>query len=941
MGERLDNLRPAFDLPVFTFPNADLSVPANISYSVAGQSKANSSFTISVNENVVSSPTMGFIDSEFLFARYLTEKKSLTLTVPQAQVNIRYNLPNSTSKAWLDYVEMNVVRHLIFTSGQMPFADQGSVGKNFVTKFTLSNAPANLEIWEVTDPLNVNIVNAGISGNKREFTLATDSLRRFIASDQSQYFTVSFVGKVPNQNLHALQKADMVIVAPEVFLSEARRLARYHTTEDNLVVAVVALPQIYNEFSSGAPDATAIRDFMRMLYNRNPAGELPSYLLLFGDGSYDNKNRLTSNTNFIPTFQTKESLHLVNSFATDDYYGIYGNSEGSGANGSIDIGIGRFPVLSQQQAKTAVDKTIYYAKNSKHNLGEWRNSICFVADDEDNDLHLKQAEQLSTSVWTGHREYNLDKIYLDAFKQESFPGGQRYPTVNEAINQHVDKGSLIVNYTGHGGEVGWAHERVLELSDISSWNNIDKLPVFITATCEFSRFDDPARTSAGEQVFLKPDGGGVALFTTSRIANAGNNVELNQSFYDTVFSSNQGKLPRLGDIMAFCKNDNTSAASIRNFVLLGDPAIRLAYPENKVVTTEVNGHAITASTDTVNALSNVTIAGIIQDPGGNKLDNFNGEISVKVFDKPTKISTLGNDPKSPPWRFELQKSLLYQGKATVANGDFSISFIVPKDIDYSYGFGKISYYAENGITDAGGYYDSLLIGGGGINNGNDTLGPEIALFMNDESFNSGDIVGESPRLLAFLSDNSGINTVGNGIGHDIVAVIDGNTNQSFVLNDYYQSDLDNYTKGTVHYRFFDLPEGPHTLTLKAWDVYNNSSEATIDFVVSKSIQLSVNKVLVYPNPCKFTDMLNFIITHNLFDNELEVKVDIFNLSGSLVKTIGLLILQSDGYTAGPIQWDGRDNSGNNVRAGMYIYRLRAKDRNDVYSEKSGKIIVVR
>jgi hypothetical protein len=499
----------------------------------------------------------------------------------------------------------------------------------------------------------------------------------------------------------------------------------------------------------------------------------------------------------------------------------------------------------------------------------------------------------------------------------------------------------LVNYTGHGGEVGWAHERVLELSDINSWTNIDEMPVFMTATCEFSRFDDPARTSAGEQVILNPAGGGVALFTTSRIANAGANVDLNQSFYDTVFSDNHGVYPRLGDIMAYVKNDNDSPASIRNFVLLGDPALRLAYPENKVVTTKVNNEDVSALPDTIRALSKMTLSGIITGYNGNILENFNGEISVKVFDKPSEITTLSNDPKSPPWTFLLQKSILYQGKATVLNGSFTISFIVPKDIDYHYGQGKISYYAENGITDANGYYDNILIGGGDTNMTSDTQGPKIELFMNDRSFNSGQTTGENPILLAYLSDESGINTVGNGIGHDIVAVLDGNTNKSIVMNDYYQADLDNYQKGTVRYHFFDLPDGPHSLKLKVWDVYNNSSEAVIEFVVSKSIQLSIKEVLTYPNPCKFIDPVNIIFTHNLFDNELEVKIDIFNLTGSRIKSLGLFTIQSGGYVAGPIQWDGRDESGSDVRAGMYIYRIRAKDRNDIYAEKSGKLIIVR
>lgn len=944
LGERLDNLRPAFDLPVFLFPNADLSVPANIRYSIAGKSTQTASFDIMVNGNVVYSPVCEGIPAEYadrFYGRIISGQKSLTLASPEVRVNIRYNLPDPASVGWLDFIEMNVIRKLIFTGGQMFFTDPLTVGKDFVTKYTLSNTTTGVQVWEVTDPLNVSIVNADFVGNQLNFTLKTDSLRRFIATDNIQYLTTVFSEKVPNQNLHSIANVDMVIIVPDEFLFQAKRLARFHKSHDKLLVAVRSPQQIYNEFSSGAPDVTAIRDFMRMLYNRAPAGHTPRYLLLFGDGSYDNKTRLEINTNFIPTFQTEESMDNYSSYATDDYYGMYGENEGLGARGSIDIGIGRFPVSTEEQAKTAVDKTIYYAQNSSKNLGDWRNIVCFIADDEDLSLHVDQAEQLSASVSSGHKEYNIDKIYFDAFKQISVPGGQRYPDVNVAINQRVEKGALLINYTGHGGEVGWALERVLELSDINSWDNLDNMPVFVTATCEFSRYDDPGRISAGEQVFLNPKGGGVALFTTSRIANAGDNIDLNQSFYDTVLSSNHGVYPRLGDVMAFAKNDNSPSPTIRNFVLLGDPAITLAYPANQVITTAFNSKNVSSLPDTIKALSHVSLSGIVAGQDGNKLSAFTGTLSVKVLDKPVVYTTLGNDPTSIKREFTLQKNILYQGKASIINGDFNFSFIVPKDIDYHFGIGKISYYAENGSDDAGGYYENIQIGGSEEKPTTDTQGPLIDLYMNDKAFRPGDIVGESPTVLAYLHDESGINTVGNSIGHDIIAELDGSSTQSFILNDYYLADKDSYQQGTIRYRFFNLPLGPHTLKLKVWDVYNNSSEAVTNFVVSNTVRINISDVIAYPNPCTFAEPVNITFTQNLFDEELDVKLDIFDLSGRLVKTIGPLKIQSGGYIAGPIQWDGQDLAGNNVRGGMYIYRIRTNDHNKIVTEKSGKLIVVR
>lgn len=942
LGERLDNLRQTFELPVFSFPNARLSATAALRYSIAGKSTVTGSFTIMADGNVISSPVCNKIDiKEELYARLMNERKVLTLSGPEANISVRYNLPVSSALGWLDYVEMNVVRELIYAGGQMPFADPMTIGKDFITKFTLNNTPAGVQVWEVTEPLNVRIMNASVAGNQLNFTIETDSLRRFVANDNSQFLTATFQEKVSNQNLHGLGNTDMVIIAPKEFLSQAQRLARFHTSHDQLSVVVVNLKQVYNEFSSGTPDVTAVRDFMRMLYNRAPAGKTPRYLLLFGDGSYDNKYRLEVNTNFIPTFQTEESMNNLLSYGTDDYVGMYGESEGSGARGSIDIGIGRFPVSTAAQAKTAVDKTIYYAQNSPKNLGDWRNTICFVGDDEDGSLHIDQADRYATTVVGKHKDFNVDKIYIDAFRQVSVPGGQRYPDVNIAINQRVDKGALLINYTGHGGEVGWAHERILELSDINSWDNLDKMPVFVTATCEFSRFDDPGRISAGEQVFLNPDGGGIALFTTTRIASAGENEYLNRSFYDTAFSANNGVYPRLGDIMAYSKNDNSQSATIRNFVLLGDPALMMAYPANRVITTSVNNVDVSAFPDSVKALSHVSLSGIVAGQDGNKLTDFTGTISIKVFDKPGTYATLGNDPRSIVREFQLQKNILYQGRATVTNGDFNVSFIVPKDIDYHYGPGKISYYAENGITDAGGFYDNILIGGSEENLSADTQGPLIDLYMNDKSFLDGDIVGVSPTILAYLRDESGISTVGNSIGHDILATLDSNSTQTYVLNDFYQADKDSYQQGTVRYRFFNLPEGPHSVKLKVWDVYNNSSEAVVNFVVSNTIRITISGVLAYPNPCTFSTPVNFTFTQNLFDEDLDVKLDIYNLSGMLVKTIGPLSMESGGYVAGPIQWDGRDVSGNDVRGGMYIYRIRAIDHNNIVTEKSGKLIVVR
>ncbi|MCD4730122.1 MAG: type IX secretion system sortase PorU, partial [Bacteroidales bacterium] len=656
----------------------------------------------------------------------------------------------------------------------------------------------------------------------------------------------------------------------------------------------------------------------------------PKYLLLFGDASFDYKDRIPDNSNYVPTWESPESLNPVSSYIKDDFFGLL-----DGDN-MVDIGIGRFVVSSVSQAKSSVDKTIHYAVNSDEVMGDWRNIICLIADDEDNNLHFNDAEKIAFQIDTSNQDINIDKIYLDAYEQVSTPSGERYPKVTQDINTRVDRGALMMNYIGHGGELGLAHERILKIADINSWKNYDNMPVFITATCEFSRFDDAERTSAGEYVFLNPNGGGISLFTTTRATYAGGNLRLNRNINYYALNKFDGEYLRMGEVIRLAKNATGSDDNTRKFALLGDPALHFAHPQHNVVTATINNISVLELTDTIKALSEVTITGEMQDYLGNKLTEFDGTLFPIVFDKPAKYTTQANDPQSTPATFYIQKNALYKGKASIINGEWSYSFIVPKDIAYSYGYGKLSYYAKTGSEDAAGNYMDIIVGGYNDNASADNQGPVVRLYLNDDSFVYGGITDENPSLLAYVYDESGINTVGNGIGHDILATLDESGN--YILNDYYESELDDFQNGTITYPFFKLANGHHQLSLKVWDIYNNSTTVYTEFVVAESHQMALESVMNYPNP--FIESTQFSFEHNQTDQPLEVTIRIYTMNGQLVQTL------TDQYFAGgykyhSIAWKGTDEGGNKLNQGMYIYKVLVRNYNGSVSEETDKLIILR
>ena len=940
----------------FSFPNIDPSSNVYVKTNAIARSFSTSTISYNINGTILNTSFSPVINHYLApYANSSTDTISFKTSGSKITINTSYNKPTSSSSAWLNFMELNVVRSLTMNGGQMNFRNINTIGSGNITEFTIENADNTIQIWDITNNTEPRIIPYTLTTKTLKFKTSTDSLRNFTAH-KSNYYSIGKVGAIANQDLHELAAVDYVILYNPKFKKEAEELADFHRDRSLLNVLTVEANTIYNEFSSGAKDISGIRNFMKMLYDRANGDQnlTPKYLLLFGDASYDYKNRLSSNTNLVPTYESSESLSPTASFATDDYFGLLDDNEGSNANGNLDVGIGRFPISSNKEARDMLDKIYRYTaqpgidtNNSAScsngnggisNLADWRNVPCFVSDDEDNNIHLSQSDYLANYVWKNYPVYNVDKIFFDAYPQVITPGGQRYPDVKTALKNRVEKGALLINYTGHGGEEGWAHESVLEVADINSWRNLNNMPAFITATCEFSRYDDPARVSAGELVLLNPQGGGIALLTTSRVTYSSTNFVLSKVIYQNIFKKFNGKYLCLGDIMRISKVGAGSVSANKNFLLLGDPALTLSYPLKDIKTTAILDGDTHMPIDTLKALSKVTIEGMVFD-NGIFMNSYNGYIYPTIYDKPQEYSTLANDPASQVYHFKLQKSIIYKGKAKVINGKFSFTFVVPKDISYQLGDGKISYYSHNGKIDANGYYDSLTIGGSLSNAAVDIDGPKIRLFINDTNFVIGGITDENPSLLAFVFDEHGINTVGNGIGHDIVATLDENSVNPIILNEFYESALDDYQRGKIRYPFNELAYGKHTLSIKVWDVYNNSSNASTEFIVANSEKMVLDNLLNAPNP--FVNQTSFIFEHNQNCEVMNVEIEIYDSMGKLVRILKAEV-NSTGYRVGPgqLNWNGKSSNGNKLSSGVYIYRLKAQNSDGAWVEKSNKLVLL-
>ncbi len=948
VGEEFDRVtQQNFNISI---PNLILSEPIVLRSSVTSRSFVPSAFEIKANGANILTQNMGPVNPGYEQA-YTSglkiDQTSFLSNTANFILNYTYNKPSSGSIGWLDFFEIQAKASLRNLGGNFTFKDATNMGAGKITRYEIGSN-RNLIVLDVTDPLRPIQVEGNFTNNTYSFTWATDSVKTYAVYDGSNFLQVSNVGKIANQNLHGLSIPDGFIIAHPSFLSEANRLAEHHRKKDNLKIHVINIHDIYNEFSSGSQDLCAIRDFLRMFYKRAASiDEMPKYVALFGRASFDYKYRVNPNSNFIPTFESWESFSPTSSYCSDDFLGLLDDNEGrwdigSNLNELLDIGIGRIPVSNGTEASQMVDKFISYTE--AESFGPWRNKIVFTADDEDGNIHQNQADNLANTLISKFPEYNIDKIYLDAYKKESTAGGARFPDAQKAFNNAIQNGCLIFNYTGHGGEVGLTAERVLGIDDINKWtnglkSNGVKLPLFLTATCEFSRFDDPYRVSAGELVLLNPIGGGIGLFTTVRLVYSGQNEILNRKFYEQIgFDSiSQQNPPRMGDVARRAKNAYTDL-NTRNFTLLGNPFLMLAYGKYQIKTSQINEVPIEAFQDTLKALKKFEIKGQVTNLQGQLISNFNGIIYPIVFDKFANYATMGNTPNSSsPMPFKMQNNVLYRGKSTVTNGKFSFSFVVPKDIAYEYGFGKISYYASDANTDAKGYTNTILIGGTADSANIDAKGPEITLFLNDDKFVNGGITNENPRLIARLFDENGINTTGRGIGRDLIYVLNNNQTQAVVVNDFYQATLNSFQSGEINVPINGLPAGKHQLKLRAYDVYNNVSEASIDFEVKSLAKPSIERLLNYPNP--FNNFTTFHFDHNLNGQAMQVMIQIFTVNGKLVKSL-YAEQHGEGAHFDQLSWDGKDDYGDKLANGVYIYKCKVRSPGNKTTEKIEKLVIL-
>lgn len=858
------------------------------------------------------------------------------------KIGFTYDLKGLTSGiGYLNYVGVQAVRNLKLYRNQTIFRSLESL-KYSTSKFILNESSTSLKIWDISNPQIPQNQIYTSQNQKLNFGVNTSTLKEFIVFNNTNFFEPISTQKINNQNLRSLEVPDLVIVTSEILRKQANRLAEFRRQNDKLSVQVVSTQEVYNEFSSGKQDITAIRDFMKFLYDRNPLKM--KYLLLFGDACYDYKKRINvvgeeTKEIYIPTYESRESLNPINSFSSDDYFGFLENNEGewvenSAGNHTLEIGIGRLPVKNVQEAKEVVDKLIYYS-SSKKTLGDWRSKIAFVADNGDGNIHQEDADTFAKQINAQSPNYQLDKIYVDAFPLIVSTGIQRAPEAKKALISALQGGVLVMNYNGHGAESGWTDEQILTNGDIVNLTNFNNMPLMLTATCQFGRFDDPNQVSGAELSILNSKGGAIALLTTTRPVYQNTNFVINQAFYESVFKPINGKMPRLGDVMIYTKNNSLQGVNNRNFSLLGDPSMRLLYSDNEAVIVKINNKNVTKN-DTLKALSQVNLAGEIRLFGTQtKANDFNGVAQIKVYDKLKNLQTLGN--VGGKFAYQQYQNLLFEGQVKVQNGNFNGTFIVPKDINYQYGEGKIFVYAQTSDATSDSFGSSKpIIGGANNENLTDNQAPKINLFLNDESFVENRQTTENPIFIAKISDENGLNLASDGLGHEMVMTLDDTV--KMVVSQYFMSKLDDYKSGEIRYNFKNLSEGKHQLTLKVWDTYNNSAQSSLHFNVSPNKSNILSNVFCYPNP--FNQTTKFSFEHERVGDDFNITIEIYDSYGRLIKQFNENAYRiSSPYNE--ISWNILQDS-SPIVTGNYFYRIFAKSLTSTYQATgSGKMISVK
>ncbi len=944
----------------FDIENIIVDQPVNLKISAAATSEIVTTMSVEINGTQLSTMVFGSIGDPIL-ATGDSFSSNINLNSSQANITLTYNNNgNPSSSAYLDYISIEAISALNFNGGQLTFYNNDLDFESEIVNYQISNSDNILSVWDVSNISNVLEIPHN-QENNLTFKSVYSSSNKFVAYDGVDFYipTIEDDSQISNQNIkeniflnsfNEIEPVEYIIIARSEMLYEAERLGNINRDVNGLNVKVVELQKIYNEFSSGNQDISAIRNFIRYVYNNSNNNNSLKYLCLFGDASYDYKDRIPNNTNIIPSWNSLNSFSLSSSYVSDDFFGMMDLGEGMMTNSNkLDIAVGRILADSNNRAKDLVDKIeTYYSQNS---FSDWRNKIIVVSDDVDEpweNIIQSTSNDIADLITDNKPFFNAKKILADAFNQETSSGGERYPEVKNQLINGMKQGALVVNYFGHGGEDGLARERIFDKIDAADINN-DKFNCFVSVTCEFTKFDNPNRETAGEYLYWNKHGGSIALITTTRQIFVSVGVNFNLTLENYLFSLDSGSYTTMAEALRLTKIDpSISNSDQRRLVFfIGDPAMKLSIPEPQIIITKVNDIPVSEFASNIRGLDLVNIKGNVLDSDGQLMNDYQGELTATVYDKEIERSTLGNDGTTDNLGnlilldFKTLGETLFRGKSTISNGEFEFNFVVPKDVGMQVDFGKFSFYSKenNSLQDKNGYNVSVLIGGINENADEDNIGPEIELFMNDESFINGGITNENPNLIVKLFDENGINT-SSGVGHDIIATLDSNQENSYVLNQYYQANIDDFQNGTINFPLSDISPGSHILTLKAWDVYNNSSESEIEFTVFDENQdLVIENVLNYPNP--FIDYTEFWFNHNS-STPLNVTIQVFTVSGKLVKTIlGTTESFGNNSFSSDLYWNGRDDFGDKVAKGVYIYKLnvRSESLNKSVS-KTEKLVIL-
>ena len=930
----------------FSLPGITNSA-ARVITAFSANASSSTTFSVSVNNTNLGSASIASTGGDY-YVKATDATSNLLWSgdkEERANIQITHNRASGISGR-LNYITINYERNLHLTDSYMTFRSRESIGQ--ASTFTISGANSSTVVWDVTNPDNIHQMNGVLNGDIYSFSIpAQSTLREFVAVNTAATFAgVDNIGAVANQNLRALDPVDMVIIVPErtAFIAQAERLANAHRQIDGLRVQVVTASQVYNEFSSGTPDATAYRRLMKMLYDKYTSEvDRPKYLLLFGDCAYDNRMKTSAWSSYKPSdfllsYQVEISNVERNSYLTDDYFGFLDDNEGTSlASDRLDIGVGRFPVQTSDEAKAVVDKNIAYMENK--NAGSWKRTVCFVADDaegsnSDNGF-MQHAIDLADSVLLYSPQMRPERILADAYKRESSSTGYTYPEATRRLLQLFNQGMFMVNYTGHSGTTRWSEEDLLTSEHISKLSS-SRLPIWFTASCDFTRFDDVS-TSAGELALLNPNGGAIALISTSRVVYDSPNYEFHKAVIRSMFSKSTNGRLRLGDVMRLAKQGSRyllSNDNKLNFNLTGNPALQITIPDYQIEVEEFIGNNTSNDLPYMSAGGKVTVKGKIVTPDGLPADDFNGAIYPLVMDSKETVYTLNGVGKGPV-NYTDHVRTLFSGMDSIRNGRFEVTIPVPLDINYSDQQGLLNFYAcANDLREAGGAFDQFKVGGTADDLSNSGEGPSVNIYLNTPDFMWGGGVNETPYFIAELEDPNGINTVGNGIGHDLSLTIDGRT--SYNLNEYYTPEAGNYTKGKVGFSIPELSEGKHTLSFRAWNIMNNSTTKTLEFEVIKGLKPDLFSVTCSNSPAR--ESTTFILSHNRPEAELDVRISVFDFAGR-----ELWVHTESGVSSGSyyyVDWNLASNGGQRLMPGVYLYRASIVSGGSKESTKTEKIVIL-